>query len=379
MMKRGLIALISAMFLASAAKATELWEYQRPIKALGMGAVYLPFITPTDAVIWNPGALADVTELSWEIMDIHGGLGGPGATPQEMIENFQSMGSCSGGGSNCFSGLYGKPIWFSAGGKTSFAAPGFGFAGYNFTYLQGALNNPAYPNFDMTFINDYGFSIGGAFHILPNTSLGMAVKRISRWGGEQSLGLSTISSGNSQAIADSFTNRGTAYGIDLGSQTKIELGPMATVLGVSWQDVGGTAFTKTDGLDAPPHIDGNLSAGLGTTLDLPGLDLKLGTEIRHLLQSSEQFGKKFHLGAEVGLPFIDIRAGLNQGYMTYGATFEFFFLDFDIASYTEETGAYPGQTPENRIALGVTMSLSVDADFKFTSKDGKKRKLKQRR
>ena len=69
----------------------------------------------------------------------------------------------------------------------------------------------------------------------------------------------------------------------------------------------------------------------------------------------------------------------SSSVLNLGIGFSFLFLNLDAAYYNVETGEYPGQTPENRVMIGLSMDLSVDANFNFYSKDGKKRKLKQRR
>ncbi|MNL63779.1 hypothetical protein D3C87_1879440 [compost metagenome] len=123
----------------------------------------------------------------------------------------------------------------------------------------------------------------------------------------------------------------------------------------------------------------NLSAGAAVGFDLPGLDWTFGVEGRHLLDNDVQLGKKLHVGTEVSLPFIDVRAGLNQGYMSYGVGLNFLIFRLDAVSYVEELGVYPGQTADNRYMVGLTVDLSFDANFNFQDNNGKKRKLKQRR
>ena len=81
----------------------------------------------------------------------------------------------------------------------------------------------------------------------------------------------------------------------------------------------------------------------------------------------------------MSLPFIDLRAGLSQGYPTYGVGINLLFMEIELATATVEAGEYPGQTPEDRVLIGLSFSMEVDADFNFKTKDGKKRKLKLRR
>ena len=70
--------------------------------------------------------------------------------------------------------------------------------------LSGQLNNPAYPQFDLNFLNDQGVVVGGAISVGPNTTFGLTAKRIARWGGPQTIGVGSIVSGNSQTLQDNF-------------------------------------------------------------------------------------------------------------------------------------------------------------------------------
>lgn len=337
-----------------------------------MGGVYLPFVSATDAVMWNPAVLAEVDKLDWEVFDVGAGVNG-----LDVITLYNDVISSGCTGSACYNSYYGVPIWLSAGGASKFAAPRFGFTTFNYRMVQGILHNPAFPTLNLTFLNDYGFEIGYGFPLWANLNAGVTVKRITRWGANQDVGLSTITSG-AASLQSEFNQRGTGYGFDLGLQYKIPGIPSNTI-SVSWQDVGSTTFLPESGVSAPPAIVDNLSVGLGTMIDLPGLDLKAGAEYRHINTQGEQLGKKVHFGAELGLPLIDLRAGLNQGYPTLGVGLDFFLLRVDLAQYTEELGVYPGQTPSARYKLSISLDLSVDADFKATDREGRRRNLKQRR
>lgn len=362
-----------AMFLSSGVRGAELFEYGRPTRALGMGGVYLPFVTPADATIWNPAVLGDTKVIAWEVFDV--GLGVNGQDAMELAEIFQGD-SCEG--SSCYSELYGVPLWLGYHGGTKFAMPRVGAALFSSGYLSGTLHNPAFPSLNLTYLNDYIYMAAYGFPVMQNLTAGVAVKRIHRSGGTEDISLSTVTSGDS-SIVDEFDKKGIGYGADLGIQWRLPGAIMDSIVALHWQDLGYTSFNALSDGGAPPPVRDNLSIAAGSELDWPGFDLRMGMEYRHALNTGEEIGKKIHLGAEVGLPLVDVRFGLNQGYPTIGGAIDLFFFRLDAASYTEETGVYPGQSPSHRYKIGLSMDMSFDADFKFTTDDGKKRKLKQRR
>lgn len=363
---------LAFIILASSnAFGAALYEYNRPVRALGMGGVYLNFVKDTDAPTINPAALGFVSGIAVEVANIGLGING-----LDTLSTYSSSGSVSN--VSDYDKFFGKKIRIGGNARVSATMPNFGLSLYDDAQVSMILRNTAFPNIDMAFFNDYGLVIAGAVTVAPLTSLGVAFKRINRWGGYQTVGLSTIAAGNAEALKAEFENKGVGYGGDLAVMTKIP-GRFSPSFSLVWQDIGSTAFTKTSGNDAPPRIKDNLQAGIGLLLDLPGIDLSGGFEYRHINDTGVQIGKKMHTGFELSLPLIDLRVGSSQGYSTLGAGFSFLFINFDAAMFKTEAGEYPGQTPEDQILLSLSIDLSVDANFNFYSKEGKKRNLKQRR
>lgn len=361
---------ILLILISLTAKAASVPETHHSVRSAGMGGIYMSIVNNSEALFVNPAALGRTQGLNWQIMNVEAGVNG-----LDIYNNFRDIDTSD---SSSFNEFFGKEIWFRLGGRAAVTLPYFGVGIYTDNQTQLELHNPAFPQFDTTFLSDYGLVVGGAFPIGPASYGGLTVKRITRWGGQQDIDLGVIAGGNPSDIADQFQNKGNGYGIDAAVTTTLPA-PLSPTVSLVWQDIGSTAFIKSDGTDAPPRIHDNLSLGLSTYLDLPGLDWTAGVEYRHITESEYQLGKKLHFGTEFSLPFIDIRGGINQGYAAYGLGLNFFFIRFDVASYTEEMGAYPGQSPQNRVELGLSVDLSFDADFSLISADGKRRKLKQRR
>ncbi len=359
------------LFFGSFVQAEELYFTNQSVRALGMGGAYSPIARGTDSMFYNPAALAFQHGIDWRIFNLNGGLN------SDLIKA-----NASGSGSTVsLANFYGKKVSFFAEGNSAIVVPYFGVAGYSDNHLTLLVNNPPYPNLDADFISDYGGIIGGAIPLGSMASIGMNIKQVHRWGGHNNLGIGTLLGGSTSlnTLKDSFANKGVGYGADLAAMIMVP-GTIGTTVSAVWKDAGGTQFAKTDGADAPPRTVDNLSLGVASVLDLPGLDVTGVVEFTHLQQSSEQIGKKINLGAEISLPLIDVRAGIMQGYSTYGIGIDLFLMKLDLALYTVELGDYPGQLPDTRYQLGFTMDLGFDFNFNFLSIDtARKRKLKQRR
>lgn len=361
------------IFFPLMAQAQDIFEMGRTIRAAGMGGMYIPVASGVDAIFHNPAALARGTGFNIKLLNLEVGING-----QEALD-LAAAGSSIQDPSD-YNQFFGKKVWIEAAGLAGVALPRMGVGFLSETHVSLELHNPGFPQFQTYFLNDTVIGYGGGLALADKIYVGMTLKQIQRWGGDTiDLGLSTIANANSlSSIGDSFQNKGRGYGVDLAIMKDLDA-PTSPSIAFTLQDVGYTSFQKTDGASAPPAITQNLNFGLGGSVDLPGLDWFYGFEMRHLMEPDIQIGKKIHLGTEISLPFIDVRAGLGQGYISYGVGLDLLIFRFDVATYTEELGIYPGQTGQNRVIAGLSIDLSFDANFKFTDNNGNRRKLKQRR
>jgi hypothetical protein len=357
-------------------QAKALSSYQVPAWSLGMGGVHMPFPRDGDIPTSNAAFLSHVNEISFELLNLE--IKTPGL---DDITKFQELPNANG--AEGLSSLYGRPIQTGLDARLSILGPRIGFSGYTNTYLKSYLSNPLVPEWYIHYLSDYGLTVAFSTVFSDTLSAGIGLKRVTRSGGEVVLdtqGINDYVSGvtSTADILELLDDVGIGYGIDVSFLYKSP-GDSSSIATVVWKDVGTTSFQKTSGDQNPPSIKDNLTLGLGYIVKGPGLDIKTGFEYRHILTSGEQIGKKLHAGIEVSLPLVDLRAGLSQGYSTFGAGLDLWIMRLEVAKFTEEFGVYPGQTPEESFQLSLTMDFSVDADFSMTSKSGKRRKLKQRR
>ncbi|KYG62098.1 hypothetical protein AZI85_07825 [Bdellovibrio bacteriovorus] len=369
--------IFAALIFAFSAQsfAQSLGETTRSIRARGMGGVLVPFVNDADALFVNPAALKRAAAIDIKLIELMAGAN------KTLVDSLDDLQNIDANDPSTFNDFYGKKLWAQGVGKAAISLPLIS-AGYLYdTEVTAELHNPAFPQFETYFRSDQAIYLGTAFSLGPSTYFGMSVKRITRQGGStQELSISDIADSSSLSdIGDRFANKGQGYGADLAILHEIPLPILKPTLTLVWQDVGNTAFKKTEGDDAPVHIEQNLVFGAGVGMDLPGLDWVIGVEGRRLLNPEIEIGKKLHVGTEISLPLIDLRAGYNQGYLSYGVGVNFLIFHLDAVSYTEETGLYPGQDGDSRYMASLSIDLSFDANFKFTDNNGKRRKLKQRR
>ncbi len=363
---------------AHAAEFQETWGSAR---AMGMGGAFTAVASDGDALLYNPAALARVSGVHWTIMNPRLGVNG-----QQAMEIVQTASSGSTF-ADMLDDLYGKAVWLGGGAMTSFVVPNFGIAGYANGNVGLNLQNPAYPEMNINYIFDYGLALGGAIDFIPGVwSVGATVRRVNRTGTNLPLGAAVLSDLDIDAIKEQLKNRGTGYGLDIGTMLTVP-SPIRPTLAVTIRNFGYTAFSHDEGVTAPPRAEPDITIGGSLTFDTPLFDITTAMDYRYADRSDIQVGKKINLGVEFDLPLLQLRAGLHQGYYALGTTFDMGVLSFDLATYGVELGEYPGQMEDRRYMVQMNLGIGLDlglfggsgSDSSGGSSASGRRRLKQRR
>ena len=370
---RAISVLIGLLAFSTTAVATEIIESNLTVRGLGMGGVLDSIARDTDAIFFHPAALGMIDGLRLQIVDLGLGVNGTSAYSDLQTANNNTA---------TLANYAGKRYWLGLNGKTALAIPRFGFGAYDNGYLDISVQNPVLPQLNTTYINDWGYYMAYGQETVPGLYIGMALKQVNRVGGTQVIPVSNLANSLTN-LADQFQDKGVGYGLDLSMiyQAKTTFQPAFHAI---YHDIGATTFRKQTGTNAPPRIEPNVTFGFTTLLDLPGLDWTNAIEYRYAGNVGDTYDatKKIHLGTELSLPFIDLRAGVNQGWATYGVGINVLLGSLDIAYYDVEMGGYAGQDNQNRIMVSFSMELSFDVNFNITGINGKggpRRKLKLRR
>jgi len=90
----------------------------------------------------------------------------------------------------------------------------------------------------------------------------------------------------------------------------------------------------------------------------PGLYLELEDPVALFLDENYSPWNLLHLGADLRLlSFIDIRAGLNKGWLSAGVGLDLAILRLDLAVFTEELGTHPGDQGMSGVSARVPFGL----------------------
>lgn len=350
------------ILLSPFASAMELLEVNTSARALGMGNAYTAIVADKDALFYNPARLANIKGINLTIFDPY--IGADGQDVYDTYTDFNDSTSSANQFATQLKRLYGRKVWIGGGAKAALAVPNFAIAGYDAFSGSAVMHNPAFPNLDVNFANDYGLAGGFAFNLAPGLNMGFVGRRITRVGAQFPLGVSTLALLSSTALQDRLNNRGTGYAMDWGLSMTVPT-PVEPTFTFVWKQVGYTTFTQEFGSTAPPMMKDEMIAGIGLAVKAPLLTIRPAADFKYLNNTKEQLGKKLHFGLELDFSIFKLRTGLYQGYYTAGVGVDIGLIKVDAATYGVEMGVYPGQLEDRRYVIQATLELGFDPSFGF--------------
>ena len=336
------------------------------VRALGMGNAYTAVVSDSDAIFYNPAAMARVSGVHWTIIDPHVGINNP-----QNAQLAGELGSVGDDVSVFLDKLYGKQIWAGGGGKSAIWVPYFAVAAYSNSEAGVYAGSAPNTRLNMNYFFDYGAALTTAADFIPGFfSMGFTVRYINRSGTTNVVGPSTLALADSNALTSEFKRRGVGYGVDFGALARVP-GPISPAVSFVYRDAGVTAFSHNEGAGAPPRTLSEMIVGAGVKVDLFLISVTPSVDFRYVGWTGVATGMNINAGVELGLPFLNIRGGVSQGYYTAGVGLDLGIIRADAATWAVEMGAYPGQDPDRRYMVQATIELGFDPMALFGGFGGK--------
>jgi hypothetical protein len=267
---------------------------------------------------------------------------------------------------------------------TGFVVEGFGFGVFsNFKSNQiGLTGNKINPSVVVNGEGNVEIPVGVAFKVFDKVNLGVSVRGIASYKANSTLHYVELSDLSDDALSDeeklSILNveEAVGFGVNLGTVVELDKLNVAVSLRDPFSKVQTAKYVKNASnkyelkdVDKK-SLPTNLSIGLSNKPYIDGKQRKFfwTVEVENLLNEDlngdgyddKSFFKKVHAGTEYYLldtSWLDLklRAGINQGYLTYGASVKLFVVEVEYANYTEELGPHAGMDKNKVNSLGMTM------------------------
>lgn len=321
------------------------------IRPLGMGGAFMTLSNDENALFYNPAGLNDVKDKG-KIKILNPFL----AFSKDAVGFVQDLKDLEGTNTAQVSDLLNKNLGKHHHLKTSLFPSyyrsnlAFGILGQGTMDLE--VRNPSSPEVVSDAKLDIGGLVGAAWGLWDDRlQMGVTAKVIHRQGIKKTFLPSDV-------VADfnpfEDTQRKTDFAFDLGSKFNFPF-PFNPSVALVLQNISDLDFGELG------EIPQQLNAGIGINPEFWILSSSLVFEVNDLTKNGgrdNDLYKRVHLGMEVRFPMtIALRAGLNQGYLTAGATLDFWVLQFGYATYAEELGTYAGQRGNRRHAVQLSLVL----------------------
>ncbi|NBY19400.1 hypothetical protein EBQ74_03965 [bacterium] len=377
--------LIFILFSNSGFAVKEYYRLSRSVRSMGMGGAFYGLSNDEYALFANPAGLSLRRNGTEVMVDFKGDISSNASSGAKDFTNLSDLSIKQA--IDRLDKYKDKPMYGNAGILPYFLtrnlAVGILLADTKLNFniskssediTAGGLNN-ADEVADLTFISDSGLVVGYAQEVgVPDLHVGANLKGIYRFGGRKAFSLQEyVNSSQINFDAKDVGGSGIGVDLDLGATYEIKTLPFGAVSRASLvlSNLLGSQFGISKKYAGAPGLVRTLNLGWMTSF--PGTDfidnvhvlfdisdIPLGGEDDKDLgaRTSGSFLKKTHLGVEVPMGRVSVRAGLNQGYLSAGLGFNLYALKLEFATYGEDTGDASRQQSRRYTA---TLALGWDA------------------
>ncbi len=357
-MKKVVLTLILLMALPSFAAASEMNHFFEGVRPLGMGGAFTAVADDENALFYNPAGLAKVE--SWG-MALANPLIESSESNLEFYEDYDDTDTDSTAEVlNLLRDYMGQNSHFRGAVFPHVVMKNFaiGILGQGKGNIK--IDNPAYPELNVEAMVSVSGHMGYSFSLLEEKLLvGVGAKYMSVGFLNQSYTADDIASSTFDDDLEDDLLEGSGFGFDLGVMYKLPL-PLKPTLGLTVLNVGEVDLADDAG-GAVGTLPQQINAGVSVATEFgeEGWIEVIGAadymDITNELSEDDDMYKRLHFGVEAKIPVIAVRAGIYQGYGSFGATVDFKLIKLDYANYASEVGSYAGSNADRRHVVQLSL------------------------
>ncbi len=341
--------------------AEELPVFYRGVRPLGMGGAFTAVADDENAMFYNPAGLNNIqgfhgmeilnpiVEVGTNTIDFYQDLD-DALDASTQTERDQKT-------ADVLTRSIGEHLHMRASLFPNVVFHNFGLGILGQGFFDGEPNHPMGETFPLLQVRagyDLALLLSGAHGIFGQyLQIGLTAKIIRRSLVDKGYTVREIVDQDGISLSDDIKH-GVGIGSDVGAILRLPI-LFTPAIGITVQNVGDID------LDKAGKIPQQINAGVALKPPFPLGQLVLAADVvdigKELGNDNDQY-KRLHLGAEYSpIGMLSLRAGLNQGYPTFGATLNLWLLKIVGAYYVEEIGAFAGQRDDQRYVVQASIGF----------------------
>lgn len=351
----------------------------KSVRAMGMGGAFTAVGGTTDSVFYNPATLTNMPGFKLDILTPTIGIGsnvidfindmadafdvgdinGDGDTSDDRLKYVNNV-LAKYRGDNMHLNIYN---WTGVGvhiKKVAVAVGGLASVRMDAVAHQGFGSN-GFLEVNADFIG--GVAGGVGYQVNEDLSVGVGLKVLHREALIHNFTAREIADNQDRIgdyIKDDLRKSGAGVGIDAGVMFNLDKyvrygNQLKPAVGVVLQNIGDLNFKDAG------KIPMTFNIGFSINPTIPKINRKVifafdYVDLFNNYKEDKDIGKRIRVGGELNIlnsriASSNIRAGLYQGYPTFGFDARLFLTTLSYTTYAEEIGAYAGQLKDRRHLL----------------------------
>jgi hypothetical protein len=346
-------ALVLAVLLTVPAAAMELPHFYKGVRPLGMGGAFTAVADDENALFYNPAGLNRVEDWGMGLINplIESSTGNDDLYDEIEATDFDVTSEVA----DLIRDNLGETFHLRAALFPHYVQKNFAVGGLAQIKTNIEFRNAAFPEVATDSFASASGHVGLARGWRDeNLRLGIGVKYVVANRLQEVYDVGEIADpGFEDRIEDDLVD-GRGVGFDLGAMYTVKPIAGATpTFGVTLLNVADTDLGDAGKLPQQLNVGCSVSKRFAW-FDLTGAADWI--DVLNDLDQDDDFYKRLHVGVEARFPkILSLRAGLSQGYGSFGIGFDFKLLKLEYANYAEEMSSFTGGHPDRRHVIQIAM------------------------
>ena len=350
-MKRAIAGGILLTWLALPAGARELPSYFEAVRPLGMGGAFTAVADDENAVFYNPAGLDRVRSWGFAVVNPLFEAGEKGVELYNDVRDTDFNDTTEV--TELLRDYIGEYLHYRAAVFPHFVMRRFALGVLGQVNVNVQPHNVAFPEADVDALATVGAHLGLGWGFFDGKlRIGGAVKYVKAYRLQEIYTAADIAASDFEDRLSDDLKDGAGFGFDLGAMVTFPV-LLKPTMAVVVQNV-----SDTDLGDAG-EIPQQVNLGLSVEHSFAWLTLVGAADwvdVTNNVGEDDDTYKRLHFGLEARLPkVLAVRAGLYQGYSSFGATLDLWILKVDYATYAEEIGSAAGERADRRHVIQVSL------------------------